>query len=310
MAKKSIIAGEYIIEITDNGHVDVLRVFRNAKSTMKDIAASKNFAVDEKWNTQDLGRHLIKEFGDGKTVKFDDITINKLPDSRIEIYQECKNTINALRTIAYQLHFEFDDKWNTQTFGSKLTDYLTEHKAEADKILQTPNTKKQKVEVIGKDDCIDEKFVFLQKDITMQLKQFAENKSTFPIRFVVETKDVENVENYFASVCKDDGINMVYIDCRNQRSYNDFCHMMRDVPEHTAIILSHVTEIPECIEQKNIGWAINSLKEEYQYFGLYDAKNIAVLMTFLPKDITANHTLSALNPMPGAYINLNNNTPT
>ncbi|MCF0210931.1 MAG: hypothetical protein HUK18_06460 [Bacteroidales bacterium] len=30
MAKKSTIAGEYIIEIADNGHVDVLRIVRNA----------------------------------------------------------------------------------------------------------------------------------------------------------------------------------------------------------------------------------------------------------------------------------------
>lgn len=37
MAKKSVIAGEYIIEIADNGHVDVMRVFRNAMATLKGI---------------------------------------------------------------------------------------------------------------------------------------------------------------------------------------------------------------------------------------------------------------------------------
>lgn len=144
MAKKSLIAGEYIIEIADNGHVDVVRVYRNAMVIMEEIAKSKSFPVNEKWNTQDLGRHLVKEFGDGKTAQFDDITINKFPDGKIEIYQECKNVIGALRTIAEQLDFPYEETWNTQTFGSKLSDYLIEHKEEADKILQTKNARRKK----------------------------------------------------------------------------------------------------------------------------------------------------------------------
>ena len=144
MAAKSVIAGEYILQIAENGHVDVVRVFRNAMKTMKDIAASKNFPVEEKWNTQDLGRHLVKEFGDGKTAKFDDVTINKMPDGKIEIYQECKNTMEALRTISAQIGFTLDEKWNTQTSGAKLAAYLMEHKEEADKLLQTPNSKNRK----------------------------------------------------------------------------------------------------------------------------------------------------------------------
>ena len=142
MAGKSIIAGEYILQIDENGHVDVVRIFRNARKTLSDIAASKNFTVEEKWNTQNLGRHMVKEFGDGKTAHFNDITVNKLPEGQIEIYQECKNTIGALRTIAEQMSFAYEDKWNTQTFGNKLAAYLEEHKAEADKILQTRNAKK------------------------------------------------------------------------------------------------------------------------------------------------------------------------
>ena len=141
MAKKSLIAGEYIIEIADSGHVDVLRVFRNAKAIMTDIAKARNFIVEEKWNTQELGRHLVKEFGDGKTALFNDITINKASDGKIEIYQECKDVKAELRTISDQLGFAYDEGWNTQQFGAKLSDYLIEHKAEADKVLQTKNMK-------------------------------------------------------------------------------------------------------------------------------------------------------------------------
>lgn len=138
---KSIIAGEYILQIADNGHVDVVRVFRNAYQTMKDIAAENNFEVEEKWNTQTLGSKLVKQFGDGKTAKFKDITINKMDSGKIEIFQECKNTIDALRTIAKQMNYEYDDNWNTQTFGAKMAAYLEEHKPEADNVLQTPNAK-------------------------------------------------------------------------------------------------------------------------------------------------------------------------
>lgn len=141
MAKKSLIAGEYIIEIADNGHVDVVRVFRNAKAIMTKIANTHNFTIEEKWTTQDFGRHLVKAFGDGKTVKFDDITVNRMADGKIEIYQEFKNVKAALRTIADQMSFEYDEGWNTQQFGAKLATYLEEHKEKADKVLQTKNLK-------------------------------------------------------------------------------------------------------------------------------------------------------------------------
>ena len=119
----------------------MLRVFRNAKAIMTKIANTHNFTIEEKWNTQDFGRHLVKAFGDGKTAKFDDITVNRMADGKIEIYQECKNVKAALRTIADQMSFEYDEGWNTQQFGAKLATYLEEHKEEADKVLQTKNLK-------------------------------------------------------------------------------------------------------------------------------------------------------------------------
>lgn len=143
MAMKSVIAGEYIIQISDDGHVDVVRAFSNAKATMEEIARSKNFPVEEKWNTQDLGRHLVTTFGDGKSLLFNDITINKRSDGKIEIYQECRNVISALKVIAEKMGYEYSNDWNTQTLGRKLADYLIEHKEEADKILKTPNTKRK-----------------------------------------------------------------------------------------------------------------------------------------------------------------------
>lgn len=138
MAKKSVIAGEYIIEIADNGHVDVLRVYSNLRGTMCDIAEKKDFPVDKKWNTQDLGHKLVKEFGDGKEAHFGDVVVKRLPTQQIEIYKECRNVIAELRMISDKMDFPYDESWNTQTFGSKLVDYLLENKEKADKILKTP----------------------------------------------------------------------------------------------------------------------------------------------------------------------------
>ena len=141
MAKKSVIAGEYVIEIADNGHVDVLRIFRNAKETMRQIAQENDFDVDPKWNTQDLGRHLTKTFGDGTTATFKDIVVSRDKSGKIEIYQEVKNVKETLREISSKMDFTYDETWNTQTFGKKLVDFLEGQKDIADKVLQTPNKK-------------------------------------------------------------------------------------------------------------------------------------------------------------------------
>ena len=140
MARKSVIAGEYIIEIADNGSVEVMRVPSNLYQTMLCIAKEKDFPVDEKRNTQDLGRKLVKEIGDGKEAHFGDVVVKRLPTQQIEIYKECGhgNVKKELRAISKEMGFPYDESWNTQTFGSKLVDYLLEHKERADKVLQTP----------------------------------------------------------------------------------------------------------------------------------------------------------------------------
>ena len=93
MAKKSVIAGEYVIEIADNGHVDVLRVPRNGMAVMREIAASKNFKIDPKWNNHQFGAKLIKEFGDGTLAEFGDIIMLKKPNGAIEIIQKISNVL-------------------------------------------------------------------------------------------------------------------------------------------------------------------------------------------------------------------------
>lgn len=44
----------------------------------------------------------------------------------ITVHRVYDNTIGALREIAEKVGFEYDEKWNTRTFGSKLVDFLNE----------------------------------------------------------------------------------------------------------------------------------------------------------------------------------------
>lgn len=140
--KKSVIAGDFILEVKQSGHIDVVRVPRNAKGTMKTIAKDLGYKIEEKWTTQDLGRHLVKEFGDGTTAVFGDITITKNQDGKIEIVEIPHNTKDALEEISQQIGFAYNQTWTTQTFGKKLIDYLIENKDKADKILKAPNMKR------------------------------------------------------------------------------------------------------------------------------------------------------------------------
>lgn len=227
---KSIIAGEYILQIADNGHVDVVRVFRNAYQTMKNIAAENNFEVEEKWNTQTLGSKLVKQFGDGKTAKVKDIIINKMDSGKIEIYQECKNTIEALRTIAKQMNFEYDENWNTQTFGAKMAAFLEEHKPEADKVLQTPNAKpaaKEEVKEEPKEEA---------KASTIKLMDLLKND------FIIEDDDEVY---YFAERESEDEIDTFFNYLEEIYSYDDG----KDWEKIKALEFGNFDELTEYLDE-------------------------------------------------------------
>lgn len=124
MAKKSAISGEYIITQEDNGSIKAHRIYGNVKESLREIAEAKGFEYDTNWTTRQFGSKLIKEFGDGKTAEVSEYTIVCRDSGSIETYRYYDNTKGALREIADNVHFEYDSKWNTQQFGSKLIDYV------------------------------------------------------------------------------------------------------------------------------------------------------------------------------------------
>lgn len=128
MARKSAISGEYIVTIHDTGSVKVCRIYDNVIGSLREIAKMKDFIVEPKWNTQDLGRKIVKEFGDGKQAEIGEYVVIRRDSGKIETYRTYANTMSALREIAAAIGFEISPKYNTQQAGSKIVDFINESK--------------------------------------------------------------------------------------------------------------------------------------------------------------------------------------
>lgn len=128
MAKKSAITGEYIITVEDNNSIRVCRIFDNVIASLREICQKEGMEVDPKWNTQQLGREVIKRFGDGTMAEVGEYVVTRRPSGSIETYRTYGNTLGALREIAAKIGFEIDPKWNTQSTERKLVDFINASK--------------------------------------------------------------------------------------------------------------------------------------------------------------------------------------
>ncbi len=128
MAKKSAISGEYIITVEDSGTVRVCKIYDNVLGSLREIAETKNFKIDPMWNTQETGRRLVKEFGDGKMAEIGEYVVTRRDTGKIETYRTYANTMGALREIAAAVGFEINEKSNTRQNGSKLVDFINANK--------------------------------------------------------------------------------------------------------------------------------------------------------------------------------------
>lgn len=125
MVKKSATYGEYLIIQEQNSSIKVLRQFDNVIASLRAIADEVGFSYDDKWNTRTFGRQLIKEYGNGNVAQFGEYGVRILPSGSVQSFKVYNNTKGALREIAKETGFEYDDKWNTQNFGSKLINALS-----------------------------------------------------------------------------------------------------------------------------------------------------------------------------------------
>ena len=59
MAKKSVIAGEYILSVLESGSIEVYRVYDNVKGALREVAEKEGFEYDANWTTRQVGSKLI-----------------------------------------------------------------------------------------------------------------------------------------------------------------------------------------------------------------------------------------------------------
>lgn len=59
MAKKSVIAGEYILSVLESGSIEVYRVYDNVKGALREVAEKEGFEYDANWTTRQFGSELI-----------------------------------------------------------------------------------------------------------------------------------------------------------------------------------------------------------------------------------------------------------
>lgn len=128
MVKKSAISGEYIITIEDNNSVRVCRIYDNVIGSLREICEKEGMEIDPKWNTQQLGREVIKRFGEGTMAEVGEYVVTRRPSGSIETYRTFANTMGALREIAAKIGFEILPKWNTQDAGRKIVDFINANK--------------------------------------------------------------------------------------------------------------------------------------------------------------------------------------
>ena len=59
MAKKSVISGEYVVSVLDNGAIEIYRIYNNVKGALREIAEKEGFEYDPAWNTRQFGAKLV-----------------------------------------------------------------------------------------------------------------------------------------------------------------------------------------------------------------------------------------------------------
>lgn len=141
MAKKSAITGEYIITVEDSGSIRVCQIFDNVKESLRECAKEVGLKVDPSWNTEEVGKKLIDEYGDGSVAEIGEYTLSCTGDGQIDSYRVFGNTRRILDKIAADLGVTMQQNWYTRMRGNKLVDFLSGK--------WTPETAVEEVEETG-----------------------------------------------------------------------------------------------------------------------------------------------------------------
>lgn len=124
MKKETAVYGEYVINRKSDNSIEVFKKYDNVKGSLRDIADSVGFSYDNSWTTRQFGNKIVKEYGDGTMAIINDYVVRVLSSGSIETYRTYSNTKGALREVSSEAGFDYDEGWNTRSFGAKLIDFL------------------------------------------------------------------------------------------------------------------------------------------------------------------------------------------
>lgn len=133
-AKKRAISGEYVISVEPDGSIRVCRTCDDALDTLRKIAEAGGVAFDQSWDIGQLGSKIVADLGDGETAEAGEYTVTSHGQGDVRAYRVCDNAKEALRQVAGEVGFEFDNGWNTREFGNKLIDFINPPQADDDEI--------------------------------------------------------------------------------------------------------------------------------------------------------------------------------
>ena len=130
MAKKHAQCGEYLLIVEDSGSITTLRLFENTKGAMREMCETAGVDYDNAWTTRQFGNKLFNEHVGNKVfdnlVTIGEYTLQRLESGSYKMLRQYNNVKGVLREISAELGFNYDPKWNTRQFGSKLVDFINE----------------------------------------------------------------------------------------------------------------------------------------------------------------------------------------
>lgn len=130
-AKKHAVSGEYVITVEPDGSIRVCRICYDTLDTLRKIADAGGITFDQGWDIGQLGGKIVADLGDGETAETQEYTVTS-HGADIKTWRVCDNAKEALRQVAVEAGFDFDNGWNTREFGNKLIDFINSPQTDED----------------------------------------------------------------------------------------------------------------------------------------------------------------------------------
>lgn len=114
----------HIIIINDNDSVTVYKKMSNAKEGFRKLCDAQSLVYDNAWTTRQFGAKVSAAIEEQKTDNYYLEVVGYCfgvdEKGSYSIFESTPSAKSALREIADEIGFEYEEGWNTRSFGSKI----------------------------------------------------------------------------------------------------------------------------------------------------------------------------------------------